>query len=469
MATLVMIMAGGKGSRLGPLTTHRAKPAMPFGGRYRIIDFVLSNFINAGYRNVYVLTQYMASSLIKHLNRNWHLSGFGDFVEEVPAQMRTGENWYLGTADSVYQNINLIRDSRSDLVAVFGGDHIYKFDVRQMEEQHRARGSALTIAAFPVPIEEAHQFGVIQIDETGRITGFQEKPANPSPIPGRPDQALVSMGNYIFDGQLLVEALIEDAADPHSQRDFGKNVIPRLLAQGAPLHVYDFTRNQIPGEPEGASTYWRDVGTIDSYFRANMELRSALPTLNLYNRQWRIRTAQRDYPPARFVRHEHGRPVDVVDSLVCEGSIIQSAALHKAMLGYDCFVHANARIEDSVLLSGCDVGEEVELHGVLCDKNCSFERGARIGVDIEEDLARFPFRTESGIVVLPKGTRVPSSGPIEFAYDIGPLLEKDAATRDAVAAFEGRYTLSHSRRHSYRSRGPRSDRTPLTQSIQSER
>lgn len=465
MGTLVMIMAGGKGSRLGPLTTHRAKPAMPFGGRYRIIDFVLSNFINSGYRNIYVLTQYMASSLIKHLNRNWHLSGVGDYIEEVPAQMRTGENWYLGTADAVYQNINLIRDSRSDLVAVFGGDHIYKFDVHQMEDQHRSRGSDLTIAAFPVPIEEAHQFGVIQIDATGRITGFQEKPANPTPIPGRPGWALVSMGNYIFGADLLVDALVEDANDPHSQRDFGKNVIPSLLRGGASLHVYDFTKNRIVGEPEGGSAYWRDVGTIDSYFRANMELRSALPSLNLYNRQWRVRTAQRDYPPARFVRHERGRPVDVVDSLVCEGSIVQSAALYKAMLGYDCFVHANARIEDSVLLSGCDVGEEVELRGVLCDKNCSFENGARIGVDIEEDLERFPFRTDSGIVILPKGTRVPKNGPIEFASDIGPLLEKDAATRDAIAAFAGRYSSNESR-HSYRSRGPRSsDHTPLTQSI----
>lgn len=467
MATLVMIMAGGKGSRLGPLTTHRAKPAMPFGGRYRIIDFVLSNFVNSGYRNVYVLTQYMASSLIKHLNRNWHVSGFGDFIEEVPAQMRTGENWYLGTADAVYQNINLIRDSRSELVAVFGGDHIYKFDVRQMEDHHREKGADLTIAAFPVLRDEAHQFGVIQIDPTGRITGFQEKPADPTPIPGQPDMCLVSMGNYIFGSEVLLDALEADAQDPNSRRDFGKDVIPSLLAGGASLHVYDFTKNVIPGEAEGAMPYWRDVGTIESYFKANMELRSALPTLNLYNRDWRIRTAQRDYPPARFVRHEFGRPVDLVDSLVCEGSIIQSAALHKVLLGYDCFVHANAHLVDSVLLSGCDVGEDVRLKSVLCDKNCSFEKGAQIGVDPEVDAARFPFRTPNGIVVLPKGTRVPAKGPIEFAYDIGPLLEKDAATREAMSSFEGRYTFSHHNRHSYRSRGPRSERTPLHKSIPS--
>lgn len=465
MRTLVMIMAGGKGSRLGPLTTHRAKPAMPFGGRYRIIDFVLSNFVNSGYRQIYVLTQYMASSLIKHLNRNWHLSGMGEYIEEVPAQMRTGESWYMGTADSVYQNLNLIRDARADHVAVFGGDHVYKCDISQMEAHHKAVGADLTIAAFPVPKREAHQFGVIQVDASGRIVGFQEKPADPATIPGQPDTCLVSMGNYFFRTEVLEEALIRDAGNQQSAHDFGKNVIPDLLARGAALYTYDFADNRIPGEPEGAAPYWRDVGTIASYFRANMELRSALPSLNLYNRDWRVRTAQRDYPPARFVRHEGGKPVDVIDSLVCEGSIVQSAALHEAMLGYDCFVHAGADIRDSILLSGCDVGEDALLRGVLCDKNCSFEKGARIGVDPEEDRQRFPFRTGGGIVVLPKGTRVPKTGPIEFAFDIGPLLEKDMATRTAMSNFEGTYTFSHANRHSYRSRGPRATPTfSLTQS-----
>jgi glucose-1-phosphate adenylyltransferase len=455
-STLVMIMAGGKGSRLGPLTTHRAKPAMPFGGRYRIIDFVLSNFVNSGYRQIYVLTQYMASSLIKHLNRNWHLSGVGEFIEEVPAQMRTGENWYLGTADAVYQNLNLIRDSRAETIAVFGGDHVYKCDVAQFEAHHHAKGADLTIAAYPVPRHEAHQFGVIENDADGRVTGFQEKPDNPTPMPGRPDWCLVSMGNYMWSRRVLEALLIEDATDSDSANDFGKNVIPKLMENGGRIFVYDFTENAVVGEPASAEAYWRDVGTIGSYFRANMELRSALPSLNLYNRQWRIRTAQRDYPPARFVRHLGGAPVDVVDSLVCEGSIVQSAALHEVMLGYDCFVHAGARIHDSILLSGCDVGEDVQLDGVLCDKNCSFERGARIGIDDEEDRSRFPFITEEGIVVLPKGTRVPRTGPVEFAYDIGPLLEKDPATRTAMMAFNGNYTFSDLDRHSYRSRGPRS-------------
>lgn len=468
MGTLVMIMAGGKGSRLGPLTTHRAKPAMPFGGRYRIIDFVLSNFVHSGYRQIYVLTQYMASSLIKHLNRNWHLAGVNEFIEEVPAQMRTGENWYLGTADAVYQNLNLIRDSQAERVAVFGGDHVYKFDVAQMERHHITNQAALTIAAFPVPRDEAHQFGVIQVDADGRVTGFQEKPADPTPIPGRPDWCLVSMGNYFFDTPVLERALLEDADDQASHRDFGKNIIPRLLAQGHKVQIYDFSSNRIEGEPPGARPYWRDVGTIHSYFVANMELRSALPTLNLYNRRWRIRTAQRDYPPARFVRHKGSGPVDVVDSLVCEGSIVQSAALFQAMLGYDCFVHAGARVENSILLSGCDVGERVVLRNVLCDKNCSFLDGAQIGVDPEADAERFPFRTPEGLIVLPKGTRIPARGPIEFAYDIGPLLEKDSATREAMASFQGRYTFSDPQRHSFRSRGPRSNYTSLTQSVPSE-
>lgn len=467
MRTLVMIMAGGKGSRLGPLTTHRAKPAMPFGGRYRIIDFVLSNFINSNYRQIYVLTQYMASSLIKHLNRNWHLSGVNEFIEEVPAQMRTGENWYLGTADSVYQNLNLIRDSRAHRVAVFGGDHVYKFDVEQMEAHHLKNEADLTIAAFPVPRDEAHQFGVIQVDADGFVTGFQEKPQHPTPIPGRPDQCLVSMGNYIFDTEVLERALLEDADDPTSSRDFGKDVIPRLLAQGARVQIYDFATNKIEAEPN-VQPYWRDVGTISSYFTANMELRSALPTLNLYNRRWRIRTAQRDYPPARFVLHEGGGPSDVIDSLVCEGAIVQSAALHKAMLGYDCFVHAGARVQNSILLSGCDVGERVHLRNVLSDKNCSFEAGATVGVDPIADAQRFPFRSEEGLIVLPKGTRVPRVGPIEFAYDIGPLLVKDAATRDAMEEFAGRYTFSNPARHSYRSRGPRSTQVSLNTSITSD-
>jgi glucose-1-phosphate adenylyltransferase len=449
-----MIMAGGKGSRLGPLTTHRCKPAMPFGGRYRIIDFVLSNFVNSDYRRVYVLTQYMASSLIKHLNRTWHLGGIGEFVEVVPAQMRLGEHWYRGTADSVLQNLNLIRDSRADHIAVFGGDHIYKFAVDQMESYHRDMNADLTIAAWPVPREEAHQFGVIEVDAEGRMISFAEKPRDPKPMPGNLSMSLVSMGNYFFRSPSLQAALHDDAENPNSQHDFGKDVIPRMLAEGERIYVYDFGRNAIPGEPVGARPYWRDVGTIDSYFKANMEMRSAAPTVNLYNRNWRIRTAQRDYPPARFVRHE-GRPADIEDSLVCEGSIVQGAALREVMLGYDCFARAGATIENAVILSGCDIGADAHLRGVLMDKNCTVAAGARIGVNREEDLERFPFISADGIIVLPKGTHVPRSGPLRFAYDMEQLLLNDPSTREAMSALEGFYSVSERDRHSYESAGPR--------------
>lgn len=453
-STVVMVMAGGKGSRLGPLTCHRAKPAVPFAGRYRIIDFVLSNLVNSGYRRVYVLTQYMASSLIKHLSRNWYLGGMGQFIEPVPAQMRMGEHWYRGTADAVYQNINLIRDAQADCVAVFGGDHVYKCDVGQMERYHRNADADLTVAAFPVPLEEAHQFGVIQVDDRGVITGFQEKPTDPTPMPGDPTRALVSMGNYMFKTDVLVKALRADANDPESKHDFGRNVIPRLMAEDRKLYVYDFGQNRIVGEPPHAGPYWRDVGTISSYFQANMEVRGPLPALNMYNRQWRVRTAQRDYPPARFVRHGDLPPSDIIDTLVCEGSIVQSAELDRVMLAYDCFIHARAAVRNSILLSGCDIGEGALLENVLCDKNCTIAAGARIGVDRQQDRERFPFITSDGIIVLPKGTRVPAEGPIELAFDLAEMLVVDPATKDQMAGFEGQYRAGTLDRHSFRSRGP---------------
>ena len=302
MKALAFVMAGGKGSRLAPLTCHRAKPAVPFGGRYRIIDFVLSNFVNSGYRNIFVLTQYMASSLIQHMNKCWNLSGFGQHIEAVPAQMRLGEHWYRGTADAVYQNLNLIRDARAAHTAVFGGDHIYRFEVSQMQSYHEELDADLTIATMPVSIAEATRFGVLEVDEKGRVLSFQEKPRNPRPIPGQPGMALVSMGNYFFRTSTLEQALIDDARDPDSEHDFGKNVIPQLLTQGATIYAYDFSTNHIPGDSVDALPYWKDVGTVDSFYEANMDLRSALPHFNLYNRHWPIRSSQRNYPPAKFVQ-----------------------------------------------------------------------------------------------------------------------------------------------------------------------
>ncbi len=456
---VAMIMAGGKGSRLGPLTCHRSKPAVPFGGRYRIIDFVLSNFVNSGYRRLYVLTQYMASSLIKHLNRNWQMASFDEFIEVVPAQMRMGEFWYRGTADAVYQNLNLVRDARAEHAAIFGGDHIYKFDIRQMEQAHRDRNADLTVAAFPVPRNEASQFGIIKVDDSGRIIDFVEKPSDPPSMPGRPDMSLVSMGNYFFRKSVLEQALLDDGQDESSSHDFGRDIIPRLVKQGAAVYIYDFAQNDVPGEPPLAPSYWRDVGTTDSYFQANMELRSRLPSLNAYNRNWRIRTAQRAYPPARFVVSGDGEPgCYIEDSLVCEGSIVSGARLVEALIGYDCFVHTGSEITESVILSGCDIGAGARLRRVLLDKNCHIEPNAIIGEDPEADRKRFPFITEAGIVVLPKGTHVPAEGPIQLAYDIEFLLQNDPAIRRQLEEFEGDYTVSDRGRHSFESAGPRYQR-----------
>jgi glucose-1-phosphate adenylyltransferase len=453
--TLVMVMAGGKGSRLGPLTVHRSKPGVPFAGRYRIVDFVLSNFVNSGYRRIYVLTQYMSSSLIKHLSRNWRLSGFGEYIEVVPAQMRLGEFWYRGTADAVYQNLNLVRDARAEHVAVFGGDHIYKFDIAQMEQQHRDLAADLTVAAFPVPCEEASAFGIIDVDERGRIIGFIEKPKNPPEMPGRPGWSLVSMGNYLFRREALERVLGNGDGGP--RHDFGRDIIPQLVEGGSRVFVYDFARNRIPGEPEGIAPYWRDVGTIESYFIANMEVRGRVPALDLYNRQWRIRSAQRDYPPARFVRAGEGEPpVTVDDSLVCEGAIVASASVSESVIGYDCFVHAGARVHDSIILSGCDIGRGARIKRVLLDKNCKLEPGCVIGEDPELDSARFPFRTESGIVVVPKGTFVPVKGPCVFANDVAELLENDPELSEKLRP--GSFVVSMQNRHSYESAGPRFER-----------
>ena len=452
--TLAMIMAGGKGSRLGPLTLHRSKPAVPFAGRYRIIDFVLSNFVNAGYRRIYMLTQYMASSLIKHLSRNWRLSGFGEYIEVVPAQMRLGEFWYRGTADAVYQNLNLVRDARPAHVCVFGGDHVYKFAVDQMDAFHRAHDADLTVGVIAVPRAEAHQFGCLHVDDAGRIIAFVEKPANPPAMPGRDDLSLVSMGNYIFKGDVLTRVLVEDAADPTSRHDFGKDVIPRLLASGARLFAFDFAASRVPGDPVDAAPYWRDVGTIDSYFDANMELRARVPAMDLYNRKWRIRSAQRDYPPARFVRAGEGEPpAEIDDSLVCEGSIVSSGKLRAVVLGYDCFVHAGAELAESVVLSGCDIGAGAKLRRVILDKNCKIEPGVEIGYDLEADRARLPFITDSGIAVIPKGTVVPKHGPAVLANDVSELLANDPELQAQL--HPGTYAVAMHGRHSYDSAGPR--------------
>ena len=454
-----MIMAGGRGVRLGPLTCHRSKPAMPFGGRYRIIDFVLSNFVNSGYRRLFVLTQFMASSLIKHINRNWQLSGLGEFIEIVPPQMRLGEFWYRGTADAVYQNLNLVRDEHADHVAVFGGDHIYNFDISQMDEYHRDTQADATVAAFPVRTDEASRYGVIDVDASGRIVGFLEKPANPPEMPGRPGWSLASMGSYFFRTPVLFDTLATLMHAKGTAYDFGRDVLPSLVHRGARVMAYDFGTNRLPGADPDALPYWRDVGTVDSYFDANMELRARIPAVDVYNRRWRIHTAARDYPPSRVVRHgDNGAASVLEDSLVCEGSIVASAALHKVLLGYDCFVHAGSHIERSVVLSGCDIGSNVRLRHVLLDKNCKIASGAEIGVDPEADRARFPYISENGVVLLPKGTFVPKSGPIQLAHDVWGMLYKDPTLSVQLKALGTRVARAPGDRHSYISAGPRYQR-----------
>lgn len=448
-----MIMAGGKGSRLAPLTCHRAKPAVPIGGRYRIIDFVLSNFVNSGYRRVYVLTQYMATSLIRHMGRTWHGSGpNSSSIEVVPAQMRIGENWYRGTADSVFQNLNLIADHQARNVAVFGGDHVYIMDIRPMEAQHDATDADLTIAAYPVPTVEASRFGVIQVDAKGRVVGFEEKPENPREIPGRPGWSLVSMGNYFFRAETLVEQL-NAGADTLGGHDFGKHVIPTMLANGFSIYVYDFSTNCVPRAPENAP-YWRDVGEIDSYFDVNMDMRMSVPPIDMYNRAWPIRSAQRNYPPARLLAH-NGRGVDVIDSLICEGAIVTEARLQRVVLGYDSIIHRGSDIEDSVVLNGCNIGARCRLRRVLLDKNVSIEPGTEIGFDLASDRVRFPFISESGVVVFPKGTHVPRHGPIELAADMATAIAHDPALEQIVAEQQGNWVVASRGRHSFESVGPR--------------
>ena len=366
--TLVMIMAGGKGSRLGPLTIHRSKPGVPFAGRYRIIDFVLSNFVNSGYRRIYVLTQYMSSSLIKHLSRNWRLSGFGEYIEVVPAQMRLGEFWYRGTADAVYQNLNLVRDARAEHVAVFGGDHIYKMAVDQMEDaapRARRRPHRRRVPGADRGGERVRHHRRRRARPHRRLRREAEEPARDA----RPSRLVAGL-----DGQLHLPPRGARARARRRRRQrrrattSASDIIPRLVADGARVFVYDFAQNRIPGEPEGVEPYWRDVGTIDSYFTSNMELRARVPALDLYNRQWRIRSAQRDYPPARFVRAGEGQPsCEVDDSLICEGSII--------VVGDGARVGARLRLlrprrrrrsRDSVILSGCDIGARRAAAAACC-------------------------------------------------------------------------------------------------------
>ena len=387
--TLALILAGGRGTRLGPLTDWRAKPAVPFGGKFRIIDFSLSNCVNSGIRRVGICTQYKAQSLIRHVQRGWSfLDGrFNDFIELLPAQQRVTVDWYKGTADAVYQNLDLLRRHAPEYVLVLAGDHVYKMNYGRMLADHAARDADMTIACNEVPLADASAFGVMQIDETGRITGFQEKPAHPQTVPGRTDVALASMGIYVFNARFLYEQLIRDADDPGSQHDFGGNVIPHLIARGYRVNAHRFADscvNMIAGRP-----YWRDVGTLDAFWEANLDLVHVTPDLNLYDETWPIWTYQEQLPPAKFVFDDDGRRGTAIDSLVSGGCIVSGSLVRRSLLFSRVRVHSYCLVEDSVILGDVDIGRNSVIRRAVVDKHCRLPAGTRIGVDPDDDRRRF--------------------------------------------------------------------------------
>jgi glucose-1-phosphate adenylyltransferase len=404
-----VVLAGGEGKRLAPLTADRAKPAVPFGGDYRLIDFALSNLVNAGFRRIVVLTQYKSHSLDRHIATTWHLSPLmGNYVTPVPAQMRRGPHWFAGSADAIYQNLNLVYDERPDTICVFGADHIYRMDPRQMIEQHRETGAGVTVAGMRVPLTQADQFGVIEPDPDGqRIRSFREKPADAVGLPDDPDSVFASMGNYVFSAELLIEAVTTDADDSSSNHDLGGNIIPMLVERGE-AYVWDFAANAVPGATERDSGYWRDVGTLDAYYEAHMDLISVEPIFNLYNLEWPILTWHEPLPPAKFVFDEPGRVGQALNSLVCAGVVVSGGTVRRSILSPGVRVHTNAEVVGSVLMHGTDVGRGAIVRNAIVDKNVRIEPGAQVGVDPDADRRRFVI-SDSGIAVIGKGDVVLAS------------------------------------------------------------
>ncbi|NNE95594.1 MAG: glucose-1-phosphate adenylyltransferase [Acidimicrobiales bacterium] len=398
---LSIVLAGGEGKRLMPLTEDRAKPAVPFGGPYRLIDFALSNLVNGGYRKIVVLTQYKSHSLDVHVSRTWRLSTFlGNYVSSVPAQMRRGPEWFQGSADALFQNINLIDDEKPEYIFVFGADHIYRMDPRQMLDQHIRSGAGVTVAALRVSRAEADQFGVIDKDESSNgIKRFLEKPTDPPGLPDDPDRVLASMGNYVFDASVLVEALNADAAEPGSGRDMGGDIIPRLVADGA-AEVYDYTQNVVPGDGDAQRGYWRDVGTLDAYFDAHMDLVQPLPAFSLYNQQWPIFTLGRSLPPAKLVR-DGVRSPDVSNSVIANGAILSGCTAFESVISPNVRVERDATIEGTVIFDDVTIGARSQIRRAIIDKNVVVPPGTRIGFNPEEDRARFTV-SDGGVVAVPK-------------------------------------------------------------------
>ncbi len=398
-----IVLAGGEGKRLAPLTADRAKPAVPFGGVYRLVDFALSNLVNGGYLRIVVLTQYKSHSLDRHLAQTWSLSPMlGNYVAPVPAQMRRGPRWFVGSADAIYQNFNLLRDERPEHIIVFGADHIYRMDPRQMVEEHIASGAGVTVAAIRAPIDQADQFGVIETAPDGRrIAAFREKPSDPKPLPDAPDQVYASMGNYVFNAEVLIEAVTTDAQDETSRHDIGGNLIPMLVERGE-ARVYDFAANEVPGATDRDRGYWRDVGTLDAYYDAHMDLISVTPIFNLYNQQWPIHTFADPLPPAKFVFDEDGRRGHALDSMVCAGVVMSGGVARRSVLSPGVHLHSYSEVEDSILMHNVDVGRDAVVRRAILDKDVRVAPGAQIGVDADADRERFAV-SAGGIVVIPKG------------------------------------------------------------------
>lgn len=405
MRVLSIVLAGGEGKRLLPLTLDRAKPAVPFGGHYRLIDFPLSNLANAGLLKVIVLTQYKSHSLGLHITQTWRLSNLlGDFVTPVPAQMRRGPWWFAGSADAVYQNLNIVSDERPDYILVFGADHIYRMDPRQMLEQHVATGAALTVAAIGVPAAEGGSFGIVEPGEGTKIARFIEKPSDPLGLANGREKLFASMGNYVFTASALVDALREDAQDANSRHDMGGDIVPRFVEVGD-AHFYDFSTNVVPGVTDNERGYWRDVGTLDSYYEASMDLVAVQPLFNLYNKSWPIYTAPPQLPPAKFVFEEPGRAGVAYDSIVSGGTIISGGTVRRSVVSPSVFVDQGALVEDAVVMDRAHIGEGAIVRRAIIDKDVVVAPGAHVGVEPELDASHFTISAR-GIVVIGKGEKV---------------------------------------------------------------
>jgi glucose-1-phosphate adenylyltransferase len=402
----VIVLAGGEGKRLMPLTLDRAKPAVPFGGNYRLIDFALSNLVNAGLYRIVVLTQYKSHSLDRHVTTTWRLSPLlGNYVAPVPAQMRRGPRWFSGSADAIYQNFNLLRDEKPKYVIVFGADHIYRMDPEQMVDQHIAGGAAVTVAALRAPLSQADQFGVIETAADGRtISAFREKPTDAIGLPDSPEEIFASMGNYVFTTEALVDAVTEDAQDETSKHDMGGSIVPMLVERGQ-AEVYDFSLNQVPGATPRDKGYWRDVGTLDAYYDAHMDLISIQPIFNLYNMEWPILSYPDPLPPAKFVFDDEERRGHAVDSMVCAGVVISGGVARRSILSPGSHLHSYSEVEDSILMHGVQVGRNAVVRRAIVDKDVRIAEGAKIGVDPDADRERFAV-SAGGIAVVGKGAVV---------------------------------------------------------------